>query len=270
MRSPFPGMDPYIEACGLWGDFHHDLISEIKNALAQAAPERYLVRAGERSYVVLVEEEGKASRPFLPDVSVTTERRKKPTRKKSGAAVAEPVLSAEPVLMRAFIEEEHREAFVEIYEATPEQRLVTSIEILSPSNKRPRTPGYDLYLRKRQSLLLGDANLVEIDLLRGGSRMPMLDLWPDSPYTVLVARAKKFDLCQVWPAYFQIPSPSVPIPLAKPDPDIHLALQPMIDSIYRRSRYERSIDYSKPLAPPLEPAEELWLEKQLRTRSSQR
>jgi hypothetical protein len=133
MRSPFPGMDPYIEACGLWGDFHHDLISEIKNALAQAAPERYLVRAGERSYVVLVEEE-------------------------------------------------HREAFVEIYEATPEQRLVTKIEILSPSNKRPRTPGYDLYLRKRQSLLLGDANLVEIDLLRGGSRMPMLDLWPDSPF----------------------------------------------------------------------------------------
>jgi hypothetical protein len=132
MRSPFPGMDPYIEACGLWGDFHHDLISEIKYALAQAAPERYLVRAGERSYVVVVEDE-------------------------------------------------HREAFVEIYEATPEQRLVTSIEILSPSNKRPRTPGYDLYLRKRQSLLLGDANLVEIDLLRGGSRMPMLDLWPDSP-----------------------------------------------------------------------------------------
>ena len=20
MKSPFPGMDPYIEACGLWGD----------------------------------------------------------------------------------------------------------------------------------------------------------------------------------------------------------------------------------------------------------
>jgi Protein of unknown function (DUF4058) len=269
MRSPFPGMDPYIEACGLWGDFHHDLISEIKYALAQAAPERYLVRAGERSYVVLVEEEGKASRPFLPDVSVTTERRKKPSRKKGGTAVADPVLSAEPILMRAFIEEEHREAFVEIYEATPEQRLVTSIEVLSPSNKRPHTPGYDLYLRKRQSLLLGDANLVEIDLLRGGSRMPMLDKWPDSPYTVLVARARKFDLCQVWPVYFQIPSPSVLIPLAKPDPDILLDLQPMIDTIYRRSRYERSIDYSKPLSPPLEPAEGLWLKKRLRIRSSQ-
>jgi hypothetical protein len=57
--------------------------------------------------------------------------------------------------MRAFIEQEHREAFVEIYEAVPEQRLVTSIEVLSPSNKCPGTPGHELYLRKRQSLLLG-------------------------------------------------------------------------------------------------------------------
>src|SRR5262245_41953669 len=76
MKSPFPGMDPYIEACGLWGDFHEALIYEIKSTLAQAVPERYLVRSGERSYLVLVEE--------------------------------------------------HREAFVEIYEAEPEQRLVTT------------------------------------------------------------------------------------------------------------------------------------------------
>ncbi len=270
MRSPFPGMDPYIEACGLWGDFHHDLISEIKHALARAAPEHYLVRAGERSYVVLVEQDGKTSRPFLPDVSVTTERRKKTSKKRAGTAVVEPVLGAEPVLMRAFIEEEHREAFIEIYEATPEQRLVTCIEVLSLSNKRPRTPGWDIYLRKRQSLLLGDANLVEIDLLRGGQRMPMLDPWPDSPCTILVARAKKYDLCQVWPVHFRIPLPSVPIPLAKPDRDVVLDLQPMIDTIYARSRYERSIDYGKPLTPPLDAADALWLEKQLRIRPGQR
>jgi hypothetical protein len=88
MKSPFPGMDPYIEACGLWGDFHHELISEIKHALAQAAPERYLVRADERSYVVLVESEGKQSHPFLPDVSVTTQRGRKKSTKKGGAALA--------------------------------------------------------------------------------------------------------------------------------------------------------------------------------------
>ena len=28
MKSPFPGMDPYIEACGLWGDFHSHLIEK--------------------------------------------------------------------------------------------------------------------------------------------------------------------------------------------------------------------------------------------------
>ena len=30
MKSPFPGMDPYIEAHGhLWEDFHHHLIEDI-------------------------------------------------------------------------------------------------------------------------------------------------------------------------------------------------------------------------------------------------
>jgi Protein of unknown function (DUF4058) len=264
MKSPFPGMDPYIEACGLWGDFHHDFISEIKYALAEAVSERYFVRAGERSYVVLIEGDAKKIRAFYPDVSVSTERRRKASRKKGGTAVAEPVLRVEPMVMRALVEDEHREAFVEIYEATPEQRLVTSIEVLSPSNKRPNTTGWEVYLRKRQSLLQGNVNLVEIDLLRGGERLPMRDPWPDSPYTVLVARAKNSNLCEVWPGYSQIGLPSVPIPLAKPDPDIMLDLQPMIDRIYQRSRYARSIDYRKTLRPPLGEAESVWLKKQLR------
>jgi Protein of unknown function (DUF4058) len=57
MKSPFPGMDPYIEACGLCRDFHSHLIEEIGEKLADLAPEHYLVRTGERSYVVLVDEE---------------------------------------------------------------------------------------------------------------------------------------------------------------------------------------------------------------------
>jgi hypothetical protein len=260
-------MDPYIEACGLWGDFHDDLISEIKRALAQAAPDRYLVRTGERSYVVLVESEGKNSHPFIADVSVTARPGRKKGPKRGASAVAEVGSEDEPVTMRAFIEEEHREAFVEIYEATPEQRLVTTVEVLSPSNKRPNTPGWDLYQRKRQSVLLGGVHLVEIDLLRTGQRMPMLDPWPSSPYTLLVARAKKAHLCKVWPVRFQRPLPTIPVPLAKPDPDIPLNLQPAIEAIYQRSRYERSIDYSKPLSPPLSPEAAAWLQQQLQSRS---
>ena len=133
MKSPFPGMDPYIEACGLWGDFHSHLIEKIGEKLADVAPEHYLVRTGERSYVVLVESEGKKSHPFLPDVSMTAPRGRKKTPKKGGTALAEPAGEAEPVTMRAFIQEEHREAFIEIYEASPGQRLVTA----SRSSHRP-------------------------------------------------------------------------------------------------------------------------------------
>jgi hypothetical protein len=267
MKSPFPGMDPYIEACGLWGDFHNHLINMIADTLAEAVSERYLVRTGERSYLVLVEEEGKTAHPFLRDVRVTQrEERKKPARKKGDVAVAEAPGDIEPVALRAFIEEEHREAFVEIYEADPEQRLVTSIEVLSPSNKRANTVGRDLYLRKRQSLLLEGVNLVEIDLLRGGRRMPMLDPWPKSPYTLMVARSRKAHHCLVWPAHFQRPLPPIPVPLAKPDPDIPLELQPMVEAIYKRYRYASSIDYSKPLDPPLRAEEKAWLKQQMRAR----
>lgn len=268
MKSPFPGMDPYIEACGLWGDFHSHLIEHIYQRLADAAPQHYLVRTGERSYLVLVQSEGKDSHPFLPDVTVTTTTRRKKGARRGGTAVAEAAGEVEPVTMRAFIAEEHREAFVEIYEATPEQRLVTCVEVLSPSNKQPGTPGWDLYERKRQSLLLGGVNLVEIDLLRGGRRPPMLDPWPESPYTLLVARAKKAQLCKVWPACFRQPLPPIPVPLLKPDPDIELRLQPLVDTTYQLSRYAQSIDYTRPLDRPLGPEEATWLAQQLRTRQS--
>jgi hypothetical protein len=269
MNSPFPGMDPYIEACGLWEDFHGHLIDKIYEQLADAVPERYLVRTGERSYVVLVKSEWKRTHPFLPDVSLTASRAKRAPAKKATTALAEPNGEIEPVAMRAFIEEEHREAFVEIYETSPKQRLVTTIETLSPSNKRPNTDGWELYQRKRQSVLLGAVNLVEIDLLRGGQRMPMLDAWPSSPYTILVARAKA-QLCGVWPASSLQPLPAIPVPLAKPDPDIRLDLQPIIDAIYQRSRYERSIDYRQSVSPPLRAEEVTWLRKQMRTRSARR
>jgi hypothetical protein len=266
MQSPFPGMDPYIEASGLWEDFHHHLIEKISERLAEAASDRYMVRTGERSYVVLVESEGKTSHAFIPDVSVSAPRRPRKGPKKASTGVLEVGCETEPVEMRAFIQEEHRETFVEIYESRPAQRLVTTVEVLSPSNKRPNTPGWDLYQRKRQSAMLGGVHLVEIDLVRSGQRPPMLDPWPSSPYTILVARALR-NVCKVWPVHFQSPLPRIPVPLAKPDPEIPMDLQPMIDTIYRRWRYDQSIDYTQPLAPPLSPEQTTWLKQQLKERS---
>lgn len=263
-------MDPFIEDCGLWEDFHSHLIERIGEKLAEVAPDRYLVRTGERHYVVLVESEGKRSHTILPNVSVTAAGPKRKRVSRGGAtAVAEPDGDSEPVAMRAFIQEEHREAFIEIIEANRGRRLVTTVEVLSPSNKRTGAEGWELYQRKRQSLLLANLSLVEIDLLRGGHRMPMLDPWPDSPYTLLVARARS-QFCRVWRAQFRRSLASIPVPLAEPDPDIPLDLQPMIDEIYQRFRYERSIDYKKRLTLPLEAADTAWLRQQLRTRDRRR
>ena len=40
MPSPFPGMDPYLEAKGLWPDFHNALATEIRNELNGCCPAR--------------------------------------------------------------------------------------------------------------------------------------------------------------------------------------------------------------------------------------
>src|SRR5437870_4917863 len=102
MKSPFPGMDPYIEACGSWGDFHGHLIEKVYERLAETVSDRYLVRTKERSYVELVKSEGKKSYPFEPDVRITAPRGYKRSAKKGSTAIAEPQNEIEPVVMRAF------------------------------------------------------------------------------------------------------------------------------------------------------------------------
>jgi hypothetical protein len=264
MPSPFPGMDPYIEASHLWEDFHSKLIGEIERALSNLVPERYVVRTGERSYVALALDD-EEQRSFLPDVAVASTGRPGRGGRKAKASARAPAVQSgpAPLMMRPLIREEYRESFLEILQVDPERKLVTGIEVLSPSNKRPNTRGWRLYYRKRLAYLSGRANFVEIDLLRRGRRMPMASRWPDSPYYLLVCR-KKQARCAVWPATFAAPLPPLPVPLAPPDPDISLDLQPLIAAVYARSRYERDIDYRRPLRPPLSPAEAAWLEEQLR------
>jgi hypothetical protein len=95
----------------------------------------------------------------------------------------------------------------------------------------------------------------------------MVDPWPASPYTLLVARKARGPDCLVWPAYCVRRLSAIPVPLLKPDPDLSLDLQPMIDAIYTRSRYHRSINYTKPITPPLSTEETSWLAEQLKPRA---
>jgi hypothetical protein len=241
-------MDPYIEQRGLFEDFHNHLIGEIHRALAALVPDRYVVRTGERPYVVLADRDGKEEYVFVPDVGLIATG---PIGQQGVVSVAEPKLDSDAISMQAFVSSEYRESFVEIYVTEPERLLVTCIEILSPSNKRYGSVGWNVYARKRQGLLLGTANFIELDLLRRGDKMPMLNPWPNSPYTLLVSRKEHAPHCRVWPGHYRRPLPQIPVPLCAPDPDVQLDLQPMIDAIYARSRYQRDIDYTQPLTPPL-------------------
>jgi len=265
--SPFPGMDPYIEVSHLWEDFHNKLIGEIERALAARVPDRYVVRTPERSYIALAESEADVDeRSIAPDVAVASRRKSaKATRKSIGSAGGLAVQDAPgSVVMQALVKAEYREPFLEIRQVEPEHKLVTGIEVLSPSNKRPNTKGWRLYQRKRLAYLSGFANFVELDLLRRGRRMPMVSQWPDSPYYMLVCRKKQAPRCSVWPAFITEPLPPIPIPLAPPDADILLDIQPFVQAIYARSRYERDIDYRNPLYPSLSRTEATWLDERLR------
>ena len=265
MRSPFPGMDPYIEAAGLWEDFHHNLITEIQGAISAILPERYLVRAGERSYVTLSAHGGQEEFLTQPDVGGTRLSGAGESTATVGLALLKPVDEpAAPISMRSLVETEYREGFLEIRELQPERKLVTCIEVLSPSNKRAGTAGWLQYTRKRQAYLEGAAHFVEIDLLRGGRRMPMAD-WPDSPYYLLVSRKQEAPRCMVWPTHSSRPLPPIPIPLVLPTRTSPWRCS-RSSTRFMRSRYDRDVDYARPVDPSWSQAEGAWLQERLRER----
>jgi hypothetical protein len=246
-------MDPFIEACGLWSSFHDGLVGDLEREIANRAPEHCFVRLGTRSYLIPDQEVGENSSGRV---------RSRPARSRARAAKSSSRKTATldpPVQMFAPLDMEQREIFIEVLQIRPERRIVTGIEVLCPANKQPGTPGWDEYLRRRRSYLNGDANLVEIDLLRGGHRMPMREEWPNSPYYILVSRREQVPRCQVWRAYAERPLPRLSVPLGPGDPDIDINLQPLFDALYERAQFASLIDYRRPITPLLSTSEKKFL-----------
>jgi hypothetical protein len=159
MASPFPGMDPYLEQ--FWGDIHQTLITYARDQLNARLPSELRARVQER---VFVESPLALQRVVYPDIRVAPKRgkpaRTKKATQKSSIAVAEPLrirLQAEPVT----------QGYIEIIDVATRRRVITVIEVLSPSNNVPGA-GRDQYQRKQQECMDGNINLVEIDLLREG------------------------------------------------------------------------------------------------------
>lgn len=248
MPSPFPGMDPFIEMFA-WSDFHSLFNAEMREQLTQRLGPAYVVRMEKRVYI---EEFGEPT-PFFrqPDIAITEGWRRAPAH----ASTHESLASA-PVECLVEVPEQQEEVYLVIKERET-MDVVTVIETLSPANKQPGSNGRREYLNKRDLIFRSTSNLVELDLLRGGERLPMISPYPPGDYFAIVRRARRGWRVLVYHWSLRQPMPDIPVPL-KGDEEVVLPLQQIFETVYGRARYDWSVDYSAPVEPPLSDEEAAW------------
>ncbi len=257
--SPFPGMDPYLESQGRWPDVHARLIGSVSNVLGVDLPDNYAAQINEEVHLVTWNKD--ELRKVVPDVAISRREHPEPEpflARSGGPALAmlEPDLEPVAITMAAY-EEEVRDTWIEILRL-PEQRLVTVIELLSPTNKA--SSGHDKYLQKRFRLVQQGVHLVEIDLLVSGLRPPTVQPLPTGDYYAFVSRAERSPVGEVYAWSIRRRLPKVPIPLLAPDPDVTIDLAALFATAYERGRYARLVDYRAPLTVPLGADDLAWAE----------
>ncbi len=257
--NPFPGMNPYLQE--YWSDVHLALLGFIREALGEELPADLSARTEER-VAVTGDEKPKG---YRADVAVVESWREgfPPLWQPEGAAASGTVAVAEPMIVH---DDPIPERWIEIRDV--HGRLVTVIEVLSPTNKRE--DGWFSYRARQRNLLSAPVNLVEIDLIRGGSHVAAVPLDQftrplGTSHLVCVARPTPTDFTrrEVYLCPLREPLPTIRVPLRPTDPDVPLAVQALIDRCYRTGRYWLA-DYRHPLDPPVAAEDAAWVEERLR------
>ena len=251
MKSPFPGMDPYLESH--WGDVHISLITYARDQIRAQLPSDLKVRAEEHVAVQLPDE---ASHGFYPDVHVI----ERPSSKTASATSPSAVAVAEPLIVPIHWEQETQRS-IQILDGHSGNRIVTTIEILSPANKSSAATA-ETFQEKQRKLLEGGVNLVEIDLLREGRFIlaAPADCVPATyrrPYRICVVRGHRPDRAEIYRVPLQQRLPAIRIPLRPTDDDVRLDLQAILDQAYENGGYE-DIDYRLDPLPPLTGDDATW------------
>jgi hypothetical protein len=242
-------MDPFIES-QKWADFHTRLITAMSDALVPSVRPKYVIDVEERVYI-----ERDPDDPVMivrPDVAAADS---------GGPATDDPAAVATadaPVECLIPMPEPAQEAFLTIRRKDGKS-VVTVIELLSPANKRPGASGYDQYLDKRNHVLATSANLIELDLLRGGRRLPLVGSLPEGDFLATVSRGRRRPRAEVYVWALEQPLPRIPIPLADSDPDVGLDLQQQFTLVYDRAGYDYALNYEEPPDPPLGETRQEWV-----------
>ena len=251
MPSPFPGMNPYLEQPSVWEDFHMAFATQIRESLATQVRPNFLVKLEER--VFIHEPSSNERRKFLgkPDIALFEAS----AAHESSVATFDPALNQVKSILATIPDVEiERHAVIEIRDRLDRQ-LVTMIEVLSPSNKR-YGPDREQYLLKRATMMFSSASIVEIDLLRGGPRLPTNDL-PACDYCVTVFRKANAPKVEAWPIGLRDELPVIPVPLKGDFADAKLDLKALLDRVYDAAGYEDYLYESFP-EPPLDQTDAIW------------
>lgn len=255
MPCPFPGMDPYLEHPGLWPDVRHGLIEALRDALAPMLRPHYRVAIEQRVYVANME-----GLFFLgrPDVSVLGMQ--SPDRPAAGASATVTVI--EPMTVEVPMPDRLREGYLEVRDVATGE-VVTVLELLSPTNKRPGE-GRRLYEEKRLQTLGTRTHLVEVDLLREGEPMMMWGNGQGRHYRILVSRSERRPRADLYA--FDLPQPMPPflLPLREGDEEPSVDLGTLLHDLYDRAGYDLAVDYTAEPMPPLEGDTAVWVDKLLR------
>jgi hypothetical protein len=260
MKSPFPGMDPYLDK--YWHEVHQRLVIYTGDLLQTLLPRPLKARVQER---VILELESDTLRDIYPDVYVA--ERPSPVPAVQEAAFSAAAIEEKPLRI-TLLDETRTEGYIDIVDASSGNRVVTTIEFLSPTNK---LPGDDRkqYRRKRE-VKRARANLVEIDLTRTGQ-------WTMAIPRNKVPRSHRttFRIC-VWRAgrpgcydIYRVPLlrrlPPIDIPLRPSDSDVGLDLQPLLDRCYEMGSYD-DLDYRVEPDPPLDAEDAKQADEWLRSK----
>jgi hypothetical protein len=242
-------MNPYLEQEDVWHDFHERFLPHAAEVIGSQLAAYYIVKIDEH---VFIHEPPAEQRRFLGrgDVLVATRH---PPDGAGEAATATTTAPAQVVLPSIEVESL---SYLEIRDRR-DRRLVTVIELLSPTNKYAGADR-EQYLGKRGRVLASSAHLVEIDLLRGGPRMPFAAPLPECDYYALVSRMEVRPRADFWPIRLRASLPVIPIPLHPPDADAHFDIQAAVHHIYDVARYGHYVYEGAP-HPALRPEDEEWV-----------
>ena len=258
MPSPFPGMDPYLEQPAFWSSFHSRLIVAIADALAPQLRPHYYVEVETRTYSDTPEGELLIG---IPDAVVLAGAAQANIEKKTSVSAGNGAQTYPQTVMLP-MPSEIKERYLEVREVGS-NTVITVLEVLSPKNKR-QGKGRELYEGKRQSILSSASHLIEIDLLRRGSPMPMHGAVQLAHYHVLVSRAEQRPQAKLFVTTVQDPLPAFPLPLKATDEAVLVNLQAVFAGVYERASYDLRVDYSQPPPPPsFSDIDQVWIRSRL-------